>query len=126
LFQADYEKLLVTNDQLEKELKSKQQKLESSEKQVKMLRITNDNLNADLDNLNQLREKDQFELTLKNDLEHQVKSIREENEKAWNLVDDKNIEKTRCLAQIEDEKEKLMLFRQETSLLNQEMIRLGY
>ena len=46
LFKVDYEKLLLNSEQSEKELKITQQKLENTEKQLKMVRITKDNLNS--------------------------------------------------------------------------------
>ena len=46
LFKVDYEKLLLNSEQSEKELKITQQKLENTEKQLKMVRLTKDNLNS--------------------------------------------------------------------------------
>ena len=53
-----------------------------------MVRITNDNLNADLEMVNELRNRDKAQMKRVEELESLVQSIREENEKAWNVVHD--------------------------------------
>jgi len=74
-----------------------------------MVRITNDNLNADLDHLNELREIDKVNLGRIEELEIVIKNSREENEKAWNMVNNLRTEKDDLLTEIEDEKDAVFL-----------------
>ena len=88
-----------------------------------MVRITNDNLNADLDHLNELREIDKENIVKIDELESLIRCIREENEKAWNMVNNLRNEKDDVLTEVEDEKANYILLKQEMTLAQQETLR---
>ena len=70
-----------------------------------------------------MRESDRANSARVEELETLVSSMREDNDKAWNTVDSLRSEKAEILSEIEEEKAKFVLLKQEMSLQGQESIR---
>ena len=70
-----------------------------------------------------MRESDRANSARVEELETLVSSMREDNDKAWNTVDSLRSEKAEILSEIEEEKAKFVLLKQEMTLQGQESIR---
>lgn len=118
---SENERLQQTLDVKEKDFKATADELEQLKKQYKMMKLTNENLNSDIDHMNEIREASRKKDLRIRELEHELKSVNEDCEKAWERANTLSAEKSQLISDLEEETSKNIVLRQEMTIDRQAM-----
>jgi len=118
---SENERLQQTLDVKDKDFKATVDELEQLKKQYKMMKLTNDNLNADIDHMNEIREASRKKDLRIKELEHELKSVNEDCERAWERANTLSAEKNQLISDLEEERSRNIVLRQEMTIDRQEM-----